>query len=166
MNKKCIIITGTPGTGKSTLAIALAKEVGYERLDLHHYYKTVSSSYNRKKQAYDIDKKKFIALVKKKLSQTKTGLIVDSHISHLLPQKLVDVCIVLTCSNLKILQKRLQQRKYPKEKVRENLDTEIFQVCLTEAREQGHRIKVFDTTNSSTTTILKAVTKSLYKEMR
>src|SRR3989338_8520696 len=148
------------------LAIALAKKLQFERLDLHNYYKSISSGYNSKKQAYDIDKNKFMALVKKKLSHTKKGLVIDSHISHLLPQKLVDVCIVLTCSNLKILQKRLQQRKYPKEKVRENLDTEIFQVCLTEAREQGHRIKVFDTTNSSTTTILKAVTKSLYKEMR
>ena len=145
MKPTLIIITGTPCTGKSTLAKALIRKLGYERLGLHHHYTTISSGYNKKKQAYDIDKKKFIALIKRKLSQTKKGLVVDSHISHLLPHKLVDVCIVLTCSNLKLLQKRLKKRKYSKEKIRENLDAEIFQVCLLEAREQKHKIIVFDT---------------------
>ncbi len=161
MRPKLIIISGTPCTGKSTLAQALAKKLGYERLDLHHYYKTISSGYNKKKQAYDIDKKKFIALAKKKLSSTKKGLIVDSHISHLLPAKLVDFCIVLTCSNLKVLQKRLQKRKYSSEKIRENLDAEIFQVCLMEARERGHRILVFNTAAIKLPTLVKTVTKSL-----
>ncbi len=161
MNKKLIFITGTPGTGKSTLAKALASKGGYERLNLHHYYKSISSGYDKQKQVYDIDKKKFMALVIKKLSPSKKGLIVDSHISHLLPRKLVDTCIVLTCSNLKVLQKRLQQRKYSTEKIRENLDAEIFQICLVEAQEQRYRIITFDTAKSSTATILRAVTKSL-----
>lgn len=159
--EKLIIITGTPCTGKSTLAQALAKKLGYQRLNLHHYYKTISSGYNKKKQAYDIDKKKFIALVRKKLSSTKKGLVVDSHISHLLPVKMVDWCIVLTCSNLKLLQKRLRKRKYSPQKIRENLEAEIFQVCLLEAKEQEHRIITFDTAYNSTSKIVKALTKSL-----
>lgn len=161
MKQKLIIITGTPATGKSTLALVLAKKLQFERLDLHHYYTTISSSYNKKKQAYDIDKNKFISLVKKKLSRTKTGLIVDSHISHLLPTKLVDICIVLSCSNLKVLQKRLQKRKYSLQKIRENLNAEIFQICLTEAQEQVHKIIKFDTAHNSTSEIIKTITKSL-----
>ena len=136
------------------LAIALAKKLQFERLDLHNYNKSISSGYNSKKQAYDIDKNKFMALVKKKLSHTKKGLVIDSHISHLLPQKLVDVCIVLTCSNLKVLQKRLQQRKYSKDKIRENLDAEIFQVCLMEAQEMGHRIIMVDTSREKTAALI------------
>lgn len=161
MKKKAVIITGTPGTGKSTLATALAQKLGYERLNLHHYYRQISTGYNTKKQVYDINKKEFIALVKKKLSRTKTGLMVDSHISHLLPKELVDWCIVLTCSNLKILQKRLHQRKYFAQKIRENLDAEIFQVCLAEAREQGHRILVFDTAIIKLPALVKTISKSL-----
>lgn len=158
---RLIIITGTPCTGKSTLAKALARKLRYERLDLHHYYHSISTGYNKKKQAHDIDKKKFITLVKKKFSRAEKGLILDSHISHLLPSRMVDLCIVLTCSNLKVLQKRLQKRKYPKEKISENMDAEIFQICLTEAQEQGHQIISFDTAKSSTTIILRAVSKSL-----
>lgn len=161
MKPTLIIISGTPGTGKSTLAQALAKKLGYERLNLHNHYKTISTGYNKKKQAYDIDKQKFITLVRKKLSSAKKGLIIDSHISHLLPGKLVGLCIVLTCSNLKVLQKRLQKRKYSPQKIRENLDAEIFQICLMEALERGHRIQVFDTNALKPPTIIKTITKSL-----
>ncbi len=143
--KKLIVIAGSPGVGKSTLAKLLTKKLGFDRLDLHNYYKRISSSYNRSKQSYDIDYRKLEKLVKEKLQESEKGLIIDSHISHLLPKKLVDLCIVLTCSNLKKLEKRLQKRKYSKKKIRENLDAEIFQVCLMEAKERGHKVMVFDT---------------------
>jgi len=33
-----------------------------------------------------------------------------------------------------------------KRKIRENLDAEIFDVCLNEAKEKGYRIKIINTT--------------------
>ncbi|MBI2582303.1 AAA family ATPase [Candidatus Woesearchaeota archaeon] len=145
MSKVVISISGSPGVGKSTLAKSLAKKLHLDRLDLHHYYKKISTGYNRSKQSYDINYSKFERLVKEKLDQSKKGLIIDSHISHLLPKKLVNVCIVLTCSDLKKLEARLKRRKYPQKKIRENLDAEIFQVCLIEAKEGKHKILIFDT---------------------
>ena len=143
--KILIVISGSPGVGKSTLAKVLTKKLGFDRLDLHHHYKRISNGYDRAKQSYDVDYAKFERLVKEKLAEAKKGLIIDSHISHLLPKKLVDLCIVLICSDLKKLEKRLQKRNYSKKKIRENLDAEIFQVCLAEAKEKGHRVLVFDT---------------------
>ncbi len=144
MSKFLIVITGSPGVGKSTLAKFLTKRLGFDRLDLHHYYKHISTGYNRSKQSYDINYRRFERLVREKLLEAKKGLIIDSHISHLLPKKLVDLCIVLTHSNLKTLEKRLKARNYSKKKIRENLDAEIFQVCLMEAKEKGHRVLVYD----------------------
>lgn len=166
---KVIVISGTPGTGKSTLAKLLAKNLDYQRLDLHHYYKNIASRYNRSKQCYDIDIKKLGKLVSdlKKKGEKKgiKGLVIDSHISHLLPKKLVDLCVVLTCSNLKILQRRLKKRKYSKKKVEENLQAEIFQICLTEAKERKQKAITFDSTLLAKEEILSGVTKKLNKEL-
>ena len=145
MSKIVIAISGSPGTGKSTLATFLAKKLGLDRLDLHKYYHKISTKYDKKKQSYVIDPKKFEKLACEKKKESKKGLIVDSHISHLLPRRLVDICIILTCSDLKKLEKRLKARKYSKKKIRENLDVEIFQVCFMEAKEKGHKVLVFDT---------------------
>ena len=72
---KVIIITGTPGAGKSTLAKKLAQELKFQRVDLHKYYKVISTGYNKKKQSYDIDIKKFTRLIKEKAKTRK--IIVD-----------------------------------------------------------------------------------------
>jgi adenylate kinase len=132
-----IVITGTPGVGKSRLAKKLAQKLGYDRLDISEHYKEIAIGYDKSKQCYDIDMKKFEKLVRR---NEKKGLIVDSHIGHLLPKKMVDVCVVLLCSDLKKLESRLKKRKYSKKKIRENLDAEIFQVCLNEAKERSQKI--------------------------
>ena len=145
---KLIVISGTPGVGKSTLAIKLAKKSHYQRIDLHDHYKTISTGYNHKKQCYNIDIKKLAQLITK--LKKEQSLILDSHIAHLLPKKLVNTCIILTHSNLKKLEQRLKDRKYSKKKIRENLDAEIFQVCLQEAKEKKHNIITIDTSKRFT----------------
>ena len=162
MSKVLIAITGSPGVGKSTLAKYLVKKLGFDRLDLHHYYKRISTGYNRPKQSYDVDYAKFESLVKERLKQAKKGLVIDSHISHLLPKKLVDICIVLICSDLKKLEARLRKRKYSKKKIRENLDAEIFQICLMEAKEKEHTVLLFDTAKGMVQQkVMKELNKSL-----
>src|SRR3989344_6205911 len=135
---KVVVITGTPGVGKSTLAIKLAKKLKWTRSDLHHHYQQISSEYDRSGKCYIIDIAKLKKLVVEK--SREENLIIDSHVAHLLPKEMIDVCIVITCSNLKILQKRLEKRGYNKKKVRENMDAEIFQICLNEAKEQGQKV--------------------------
>jgi len=161
MKPRVIIITGTPGTGKSTLAKALSRNLNLPRLDLHRYYKYIAVAYNRKKRCYDVDLRKFEDVVNQKVRENKKGLIVDTHISHWLPKRLVRLGIVLQCSDLKQLQRRLKRRHYSAPKIQENLEAEIFQVCRTEAEEQGHTIKVFDTAAETTAAIAAKIRKYL-----
>ena len=141
---KLIAISGSPGTGKSTLATLLVKKLNAERLDLQDYYKEISTAYNKQKKCYDIDIKKVEGLVRAKKKKHEL-VIIDSHVAHLLPKSLINLCIVLTSSNLKTLEKRLKERKYNKAKIRENLDAEIFDVCYEEAKKKKHKIKIVNT---------------------
>ena len=93
-------------------------------------------------------------------SKAERGLVIDSHMSHYLPGKYASLCIVTRCS-LKKLKKRLELKGYKAEKVRENLDAEIFEVCLQETLEMGHKPLVLDTTKSSPRSLSIAVIKAI-----
>ncbi|HLC53453.1 MAG TPA: AAA family ATPase [Candidatus Nanoarchaeia archaeon] len=145
---KVIAITGTPGTGKTTLANKL-KSQGYLLLDVPSLIKNfkLAAGYDRKRRCSIINIEGFVKAIGMSIRQIKRikkdikGIVIDSHLSHHLPKKLVSQCIVMRCS-LKTLVRRLQKKGYSKRKIRENLEAEIFEVCLQEARERGHAIKV------------------------
>ena len=141
---KTIIISGTPGTGKTTLAKKLAKHLGYTYIDVNKIIKEqdLSEGYDKERDTLIIPIRKLTKTIKEIIQNKNT--IIDSHLSHLLPKSIVSHCIITKC-DLKILQKRLKKRKYKPTKIRENLDVEIFDVCLNEAREKGHKISIVDT---------------------
>ena len=150
-----LLVTGTPGTGKTTLAKKLSLLLNYAYFDVNSFAKTahIYGSYDKKRQTYVVDEAKLarelIKVREKALKASKTaknGVIFDSHLSHFLPKKYANLCLVARCS-LKALEQRLRKRGYSRAKIRENMDAEIFDTCLSEARELGHRVVVFDTTN-------------------
>ncbi|MFA5175834.1 MAG: AAA family ATPase [Candidatus Nanoarchaeia archaeon] len=141
---KVIIISGSVATGKTTLAKKLVKKFKADYISIKDFAIENKLGFYNKKKEYEIDveklNKKLIEVIKK----TKKNLIIDGHLAHYLSSKYVDLCIITKC-DLKELKKRLLKRNYSQEKIRENLDVEIFDVCLVEASELGHKIKVIDT---------------------
>jgi len=154
---KVIIVSGTPGTGKTTLSKKLSIKLNLHYLDVNKIIRkyNIFEGYDKKRKTKIIDVKKLnkvlINEIKnyniriKSIKIPKNGIIIDSHMSHNLPSKYVDLCVVTKC-NLKVLEKRLKKKKYSKEKIRENLDAEIFDICLNEAKENKHKIMIVDTT--------------------
>jgi len=153
---KVIIVTGTPGTGKTRLAKKIAHHKGFLYMDVNKFIKEkkLYEKYNKKSKCFDIDVRKLNKILIDKINASKKDIVIDSHLSHYLPKEYVTKCIVTKC-NLKILKKRLEQRGYNKKKVRENLDAEIFNVCLTEAQEHGHKILIVDCSYPFTTNVIK-----------
>ena len=175
---KTILVTGTPGTGKTALSKKLAKKLNLHYLDVNLIIEKyrLSEGYDSKRKTKIIDAKRLNrALIREiksynekisniktsiknnknkpiknkknkiKIQNIKNGIIIDSHLSHYLPKKYADLCIVTKC-DLKILKKRLKRKKYSESKIRENLDAEIFDICLNEAKENGHEAFIVDTT--------------------
>jgi adenylate kinase len=147
---KVIIVTGTPCTGKTTYAKKMAEERKYRYIDVGSFIKEnkLEESYDKKRKSYVVDEKrladKLAGLIGHERKAGEKGIVIDSHLSHFIDRKYVDLCIVTKC-NLKELKKRLEKRGYSKAKVEENLQAEIFDICLEEAREKGHNIKTVDT---------------------
>ena len=144
---KVIIVTGSVCTGKTTLAKLLAKKYHAIYINVNELIKDFKlySNYNEKLKAYNVNTNRLNKFLINLIKNSKNNLILDSHLSHYLPSKYVDLRYV-TKSDIKVLKNRLMKRRYNKEKIRENLDAEILDVCLTEALENKHKVKIIDTT--------------------
>ena len=147
-----IAVSGSVGSGKTTVAKRLAKQKGYRYINAKQIIEKnkLKEKYDRKRQTYDVDVKRLNRVLIKLIESSKKdkkikGLVIDSHLSHYLPGKYIDLCIITACSNLKELEKRLKKRGYSKAKIDENIECEIMKVCLMEAKEAGHKIKVVET---------------------
>lgn len=146
IKNQIVIVTGTPGTGKTTLAKKLAREERYAYVDVNKVIKEhrLSEGYDRKRKTKIVDEKKLANILEKSIKKArkeKRKMIIDSHLSHYISPKYVDLCIVTKC-DLKELEKRLKRKGYHKSKIEENIRAEIFDICFVEAKERGHKVKI------------------------
>lgn len=145
---KATIVTGSVGTGKTRFAKKFAKDNSCRYVDVTRLVKEnikkLGAEWDPEKKCYAVDIARLNKLLVSMIQKYKTKLVIDSHMSQYLPKKYVEKCFVMKCE-LKELKKRLERRKYLKSKVRENLDVEIFDVCLNEAKENGHKVEIVRT---------------------
>lgn len=130
---KAIIVTGTPGTGKTTLT-KLLMDKGYSTIDVGSRIKEekLYDFYDNKMQSFVIDDDKLnnylINIIENNTNINK--LIIEGHVVRLPPQ-FVSHCIVLRCS-IRNLRQRLVERNYSESKIDENVEAEIMEVILSD----------------------------------
>ncbi|XP_033210563.1 adenylate kinase isoenzyme 6 [Belonocnema kinseyi] len=129
-----ILVTGTPGVGKSKLSQALAEKTGLEWLDV-----SLMAVKNKCLEEFDqlykceiLDEDKLLDLMEKPMSEG--GKIVDYHGAEFFPERWFDIVFVLRTDNT-ILYDRLKARGYSGKKLEDNIDCEIFQTILDEAKD-------------------------------
>ncbi|MGA2460767.1 MAG: AAA family ATPase [Candidatus Bathyarchaeia archaeon] len=133
--KKVIIVTGTPGTGKTTISRQLAEEIGARYLPLTQHVSSYGlySGVDVRRNSKVMDLKRTRADLKRLLLKEDKTIVVDSHIPDVIaPKSLVKRVLVLRC-HPKVLKSRLRAKKWKQEKVQENLLAEILDACLLEA---------------------------------
>ncbi len=139
-----ICVSGTPGTGKTTVAKLIAKKYKLKYFDANKLIKgDIVTGYDKIRKCRIINEKRLIKELIKIIKREK-NLVIDSHYSHEIPSKYVDLCIITKCS-LKTLKKRLKKRRYSDIKIKENLEYEAFDGALVDALENKHRVKIINT---------------------
>lgn len=154
-----ICVTGTPGTGKTTISKILAKKLGYKMIDLNRLIKKEKfySKYDEKRKTYIADMKKVSKFVK---SIKDKNIIIQSHLSHLLPKSAADIVIVLHCEP-KELEARLKKKRWNEEKIMENVEAEIIDLIGWEAHKRHKKIFDIDTSGKKPKEIAKEINKIL-----
>ena len=91
-------------------------------------------------------------------------VVIEGIGAEVLPSKLVDICIVLTCEPF-MLEKRLSERGFSYEKIQENLEAERFGVMLGEAMNNygESKVMIFDTTYTSVEELFQVIVDELKK---
>lgn len=89
------------------------------------------AGYDDLRQSHIVDEDKLLDAIEEDLEQG--GLIIDWHVCDIFPERLIDLVVVLR-SSTDVLYDRLKARNYPESKMQENIDAEIMQVILDEAK--------------------------------
>jgi len=128
-----ILISGTPGTGKSSLASLLAQKSDFTHIPVGDFAKENDclDEWDPDYQSHGINEDKLLDLLEER--QAPGGLIVEHHVTDMFPERWFDVVFVLRTDNT-LLYDRLAARGYHAKKLHENVQCEIFQTILEEAR--------------------------------
>mmetsp|Transcript_7863 Transcript_7863/g.9457 ORF Transcript_7863/g.9457 Transcript_7863/m.9457 type:complete len:185 (-) Transcript_7863:427-981(-) len=133
-----ILITGTPGVGKTTTAKLLAERLGFVHIcvgDVASHYKCYEGR-DDQLDSYILDDDQLIDAMEPLINnaaQEGKGVVADFHMTDVFPERYFDLVLVLRTTT-EILFDRLTARGYSEQKRSENMQAEIMQVILEEAR--------------------------------
>jgi adenylate kinase len=159
--KKAIVIAGVPGVGKSTVARLLSERLDFPLLDLTELVKQegLIQRIDQKRETEVIDLKRLKEKVLQIYQFSEENVIIEGHYAYnVIPKKFVSHAFILRKAPWK-LKETLETRGYTKEKVRENVEAELVDVCLVEALEalEPKRVCEINATNKEVEEIVEEI---------
>ncbi|WP_455391772.1 adenylate kinase family protein [[Eubacterium] cellulosolvens] len=147
-----VALTGTPGTGKSTVSKQLRNE-GYQVLDVNDIALTEKFvvAYDEARATNEVDLEALNDHLQKYIKEMdKDGessgsspelIILEGHLAHLLD--FIELVIILRCHPAE-LQRRLESKSWPEQKIRENLEAEALDAITIECVNKYSQDKIFE----------------------
>ncbi|SMN18273.1 similar to Saccharomyces cerevisiae YDL166C FAP7 Essential NTPase required for small ribosome subunit synthesis [Maudiozyma saulgeensis] len=148
--KPNLLITGTPGCGKSTTCELLQRNLpGYKYYDISSFAKEHNcyDGYDEGRKSHIVDEDKLLDELEPLLAGGSS--IIDWHVNDVFPERLIDLVVVLRCDN-STLYDRLNKRGYHDSKIQENLDAEIMGVLLQDAMDSYEQEIVVELQSNNT----------------
>ena len=169
---KIIIISGTPGCGKTSVAHELSKLIDTRIISLSELAVTddFSFEYDKERKTYIVDFKIFLPYILKKIKIIKMNpsqfLIIESHFSDIIPNKYVDYIFVLRCDPDELV-KRLQKKNFDLDKIRENVQSEILGNCVNYLVQKKIKKPIYeiDTTNLNIESVTKTINDIIFAKV-
>lgn len=130
-----ILITGTPGVGKTTASKMTAEELGIEHIELSKLIESnnLYESKNEELNTLIFDEDSVISFLNNYVAN-KNSFIIDTHSPMIGMDIKFDLIFHIFCDT-KILAERLEARNYSHKKIEENIQSEIFNIVGEELDE-------------------------------
>ena len=163
---KIIIVTGTPGVGKTAFARLLAKKTGSTFCGLGELVRKekLHKGFDRKVRSYIIDERSVRRTLRGYFEKhQEKGIVFETHsINSILPKTRGMVAVVLRLDPV-ILAKRLRARNWPKLKIWENVESEMIDVSLYDSLKAlgKSRVLEIDATGKRPKELLREILKVL-----
>ncbi|TGZ62061.1 hypothetical protein CRM22_007635 [Opisthorchis felineus] len=143
-----LLITGTPGTGKTALATLVSDRLKFNFLSVNDVAKRhqLYDGYDDKNDCHILDEDAVVDNLEGYMA--RGGQVVEYHSCDFFPERWFDAVFVLRTDNA-ILYPRLASRGYSSEKISDLIHCEIVQVILDEARESYAENIVYEFQNNT-----------------
>lgn len=166
--RKVILLTGVPGVGKTTIAALLSERLKGVHVNLSELAlaEGLVTGYDSIRKTSIVDLERMTTRLMEIIQEGRDTLVIEGHFSQ-------DVVSPERVSNVFVLRRapwrlkdELESRGYNPEKVKENVEAELLDVCLVEAIEAYGKEKVceLDTTDVEANEIIETITAVLRGE--
>ncbi len=165
MTQQVIMITGTPGVGKTTISQALANHLEGKHINISTLvqHEQLITGQDRERDTLIVDSGRLSQRLQQIISHQTKPVILDTHYTS---QNFIELdisLIVVIRLDPDELTKRLRARKYHESKIFENVAAEILDVCLLDAVQhfEKHRVTEINATNQNVEEIINTIIKTI-----
>jgi len=157
---KAIVISGTPGVGKTKVSLKLASLLNAQYVNLSDFAieRKLYQYFDVEKSSYVIDEESLRREISNVIRSYEGYVIIDSHYGEIVSDNLIEKIFVLRLNPRELL-KRLESKGWSKEKVKENVEAEILGICTQNALNEHPKEKVceIDVTDKSVDDVVKEI---------